>query len=56
MQLIAEMDGTVADKCVELGELLGLEKPVSKEVLYTGKEGKEWQRLLKSPYLGLDRR
>lgn len=32
---IAEMDGTIAEKCDELGELLGLAHPVSEEVLYS---------------------
>lgn len=32
---IAEMNGTIAEKCDELGELLGLAHPVSEEVLYS---------------------
>lgn len=34
IRLLAEMDGTVTEKCDELGELLGLARPVSEEVLY----------------------
>ncbi|WP_139487951.1 hypothetical protein [Brevibacillus dissolubilis] len=34
LQTIAEMEGTVAEKCMELAEILELTEPVSEEVLY----------------------